>query len=408
MIRFSRRLVSQAAAAAVLALTVPLAMQAQAQAQTATGPIKIGVLTIDAGPFATYASLVEDSSRAAVDMLNAEGGALGRKFEVVVQSHAGTPSSAIAAVNRLVQQGGVSFVTGQTPTSHSLAISPKLAALNALMIDVYSQGDDLMTKACQPNFFRVTTPDSVYAAMLREFVKKSGAKTWNLISPDYAVGHTFAAKFSDIVKAQGGTVQMSLFAAQGTNDFGSYITQLAKPADALMVTLYMSDGNSFAKQQKQFGLFDKYKTVLGNGFATEFQLAAQGDSVLGVLNGLSYHNTMPGERNAAFVKSYEARFKRKPIYTDADMMVALEMLRAAIVKAKSTDVSAVRTALAGLKAPTVFGEVEMRAADHTLIRQLGVAEVVRTPDGKATTFAMRSIEPGSALFPPPSPECKMQ
>lgn len=401
--RMTRRGAVGALSAGALALALPLAAWAQAG-----DPIKIGVLTIDSGPFATYASLVEDSARVGVEVLNAQGGALGRKFEVIVQAHAGTPASAIAAVNKLVEQGGARFITGQTPTSHSLAIAPKLEGLNALMIDVYSQGDDLMTKACQPNFFRVTTPDAVYTAMLRDFVRKSGAKTWNVISPDYAVGHTFAAKFADMVQAEGGTVQQSLFAPQGTTDFGSYITQLSKPADALMVTLYMSDGNSFAKQQKQFGLFDKYKTVLGNGFATEFQLSAQGDSVLGVLNGLSYHNTMPGERNAAFVKAYEARYKRKPIYTDADMMVAMEMLRAAIVKANSTDVPAVRKALAGLKAPTIYGDVEMRAADHTLIRQHGVAEVVKTADGKATTFAMRSIEPGTKLFPPPSPECKVQ
>src|SRR6201999_2966663 len=176
-------------------------------------------------------------------------------------------------------------------------------------------------------------PESVVTAMMRDFVKSSGAKTWNVISPDYATGHSFAKKFNDLVESLGGSVQESLFAPTGTTDFGSYISQLGKPADGLMVTLYMSDGNAFAKQQKQFGLFDKYKIVLGNGFATEYQLGAQGDTVLGVLNGLSYHNTMPGERNAAYVKAFEARDKRKPIYTDADMMVALEMLRAAIVKA---------------------------------------------------------------------------
>ena len=403
MTRNPRRSLALATAAAALMLALPAVVKAQT-----AGPIKIGVLIIDSGPFATYASLVEESARAGVDILNAEGGALGRKFEVVTQTHAGTPASAIAAANKLVQQGGVSFLTGQTPTSHSLAIAPKLADLNALEIDVYSSGDDLMTKNCQPNFFRVTTPDSVVTATMRAFVQKSGAKTWNVISPDYAVGHTFSKKFTEMVQELGGTVQQTLYAPVGTTDFGSYISQLGgKPADALMVQLYMSDGNSFAKQQKQFGLFDKYRTVLGNGFATEFQIAAQGETVLGVLNGLSYHYTMPGERNAAYVKAFEARVKRKPIYTDADMMVALEMLRAAIVKAKSTEVPAVRAALAGLKAPTIYGDVEMRAADHTLIRQNGVAQVVKTPDGKATTFAMRAIEPGSALFPPPSAECKV-
>lgn len=399
MARITRRAFNLSAlAAAALG-----ASGAQAQGQ---GPIRIGVLIIDSGPFATYASLVEDAARTAVDILNAEGGVLDRKFEAVVQAHAGTPASALAATTRLVQQSGASFITGQTPTSHSLAIAPKLDGLGALMIDAYSQGDDLMTKACQPNFFRVTTPDSVVAAVMRAYVKQSGAKTWNLISPDYAVGHSFSKKFTEMVHEFGGTVQADLFAPQGTTDFGSYISQLSKPADALMVTLYMSDGNSFAKQQKQFGLFDKYKTVLGNGFATEFQLAAQGDAVLGVLNLLSYHASMPGERNAAFVKAFEARNKRRPIYTDADMMVALEMLRAAIAKARGTDVAAVRGALAGLKAPTVYGEVEMRAADHHLLRQAGIAQVVKGPDGKPT-FAMKYTQPGAALFPPPSPECKV-
>ncbi|SEB21980.1 ABC transporter substrate-binding protein [Variovorax sp. YR216] len=88
MTGLSRRSITLATAAA-LALTAPAAAFAQAG-----GPIKVGVLTIDSGPFATYASVVEDSARTAVDILNAQGGALGRKFEVVLQSHSGTPASA--------------------------------------------------------------------------------------------------------------------------------------------------------------------------------------------------------------------------------------------------------------------------------------------------------------------------
>jgi ABC-type branched-subunit amino acid transport system substrate-binding protein len=375
---------------------------AQAQAST----IKLGVLAIDSGPFAVQSALVEESARVAVDILNAEGGAGGRKFEMVVQKHSGTPASAQAAVSRLVQQEGAKFITGQTPSGHSLAIAPKLDSLGALMIDVYSSSDDLLTKACQANYFRVTTPDSVYAAMLKSAVQKSGAKTWNLISPDYASGHSFAKKFTEMVQGMGGTVQLSLFTPQGTTDFGSYISQLGKTADGLMVTMYAADGTTLAKQQKQFGLFDKYKTVLGNGFATEYQFEAMGDSVLNVINGLSYHHTMAGERNAAYVKAFEARTKRKPQYTDADMMVALEMLRSAVVKANSTEVPAVRKALEGLKAPTVYGEMEMRAADHHLLRQHGMAQVVKGADGKPT-FMLRTIEKGADLYPPPSPTCNV-
>ena len=188
MNRISRRFI-----ALVLAITAALmlALPALVQAQKA-GPIKIGVLIIDGGPFATYASLVEESARASVDILNAEGGALGRKFEVVTQAHAGTPASAIAATNKLVLQGRVSFLTGQTPTSHSLAISPKFSDLNAIEIDVLS----------------------------------AGAKTWNVISPNYAVGHTFSKKFTETDQDLGGTVQHTLYAPVGMTDFGSCISQL--------------------------------------------------------------------------------------------------------------------------------------------------------------------------------------
>jgi hypothetical protein len=65
-----------------------------------------------------------------------------------------------------------------------------------------------------------------------------------------------------------------------------------------------------------------------------------------------------------------------------------------------------RTLLHQAALPTIYGDVEVRAADHTLIRQHGMAQVVKGPGGK-TMFAMRSVVPGSELFGPPSAECKI-
>ena len=395
-----RRLALCALTACALGSTIGPAL---AQGQ---GPIKIGLLTIDSGPFATYASLAESGARTAVEILNAEGGALGRKFELVVQAHSGTPASALAAATKLAQQGGVSMITGQTLSSHSLALVPKLEGLNVLLIDTYAQSNELMTKSCAPNYFRVNTPDALTTRMMQDYVKQTGAKTWNLISVDYAAGQSFSKAFTELVQGMGGTVQQSLFVPSGSTDFGSQISQLSKPTDALVVTLFMSDGQSFAKQQKQFGLFEKYKAVIGNGFATDFQLEAHGDNVLGVVNSLSWTPELPGARNALYVKEFEQRAKRRPFYTDADLMAALETYRAGVIKANSTDAAAVRKALEGLKIVTLFGDVEMRAADHHLIRQHGMAQVVRAPNGK-TMFQMKVTKSGPEIYPPASPECKV-
>lgn len=386
-------------AAAALALAAPAAFA------QAGGTIKIGLLTIDSGPFATYANLIEEGARTAVDLLNTEGGALGRKFELVVQSHSGTPAAALAAATKLAQQGGVSMITGQTLSSHSLALVPKLDGLNVLLIDAYAQSNDLMTKSCAPNYFRVNTPDALTTRMMQDYVKATGAKTWNLISMDYAAGQSFSKAFGELVKGQGGTVQQSLFSPPSTADFGSYISQLSKPADALVVTLFMSDGQSFAKQSKQFGLFDKYKVVIGNGFATDFQLEAHGDNVLGVVNALSWTPELPGARNAQYVKDFVLRNKRKPFYTDADTMVAIETFKAGVVKAGSAEPAKVRKALEGLKVKTIFGDLDMRAADHHLIRQHGMAQVVKGAGGK-NAFEMKVLKSGAEIYPPASPECK--
>lgn len=391
--------------AAFAALSLAAAPSAFAQAG---GPIKVGLLTIDSGPFATYANLIDQAAKTAAAILNAEGGAAERPFEVVAQTHNGTPAAAVAAATRLVQQSGVSLILGQTLSSHSMALVPKLSDLNVLFIDHYAESTDLMGKSCHPNYFRVSTPHAVTTKLMEDYVRSSGVKTWNLITPDYASGHSLSKSFQALVASLGGTVQQNLFAPIGTSDFGSYISQLARPADGLLVALFMSDGQSFAKQARQFGLFDKFKLVLGAGFATDFQLEAHGDNVLGVVNSLSWTPELPGDRNARYVREFQQIARRRPFYTDADVMAALEVFRAGVVKAGSTEPAKVRKALEGLKVDMIFGAgVEVRAADHHLIRQHGMAQVVKGKDGR-NRFEMKLVKPGSQLYPEPSADCRAQ
>ena len=115
---------------------------------------------------------------------------------------------------------------------------------------------------------------------------------------------------------------------------------------------------------------------------------------------------MPGERNTAFVKAFEARFKRKPTYLDADAYMTFEVLHAAILKAKSTELVAVRTALASLKLASIVGDVEMRATDHQLLRPLVMLQAVKAGQGKGD-FMLKSVEAAAKIAPEPNSECKL-
>jgi branched-chain amino acid transport system substrate-binding protein len=205
----------------------------------------------------------------------------------------------------------------------------------------------------------------------------------------------------------GGTVRKTLFAPMTASDLGSYIAQLLdKPAEGLLMYYPSSGGIALAKQQQPFKMFEKYKTVLSASMVNEILIGAHGDATVGVWSAQSYFWSMPGERNAAFVKAFEARYKRKPTYIDADAYMSFDLVHQAILKAKSADVAAVRAALAGLKANTVIGEVEMRAADHQLLRPLIIVQATKAGEGKGE-ITMRSIQPTSKVAPPVSAECKM-
>ncbi|MDB5731480.1 MAG: Amino acid/amide transporter substrate-binding protein family [Variovorax sp.] len=386
----------------VLAATV--ALQGAALAQEA---IKLGVVNIDTGPFAVSGAYVNDGAAFAVERLNAQGGALGRKYELITQNHAGTPATAIAAANRLVEQQGVSFFTGLNPSGTSLAIASKMSGLNALFLDATAASDDLTGKNCGQNYFRIGITDGMQVNSLREQTKASGVKTWDLLMADIAVGHDTAKRFTAAMQESGGKVNRTLFAPITASDLGSYIAQLLdKPAEGLLMYYPSSGGIALIKQQQPFKLIEKYKTVVSASMVNEILIGAHGDASVGLWSAQSYFWTMPGERNAAFVKAFEERYKRKPTYIDADAYMSFELVHQAILKAKSAEVPAVRAALAGLKANTVVGEVEMRAADHQLLRPLVVVQAVKAGQGKGE-IVMKSIESTAQIAPPVSPECKM-
>jgi branched-chain amino acid transport system substrate-binding protein len=160
------------------------------------------------------------------------------------------------------------------------------------------------------------------------------------------------------------------------------------------------------KQQAPFKLFEKYKTVLSQSMVNEILIGAHGDASVGLWSAQSYFWSLPGDVNTVFVKSFEERYKRKPTYIDADSYLAFQLLHQAILKAGTTDVSAVRAALSGLKATTLVGDVEMRAADHQLLRPLIVVQATKAGEGKGE-ITLRSTLPRDVIQPAVSPDCKM-
>jgi branched-chain amino acid transport system substrate-binding protein len=380
-----------AALAIAMATTAPTVASAQET-------VKIGVLLIDSGPLAGLKETQTKAVNLAIEKINAAGGGAGKKLEAVFITYPAT---------RAIQKVGAIFITGMDTSSVSPALQAKLPGLKALMVEVMANADGLTGKGCSPNYFRVNANDSMIMGSYREFLKGQGIKKWDIIAVDYAAGRDSAEKFKALVASQGGTIGKTLFTPFGTPDFGAKISELgAEPADGLFVTIFGSDAINLAKQQQQFGLFKKYKMVLGNSFVIPQTLPAQGDTVLGVYQNIGFVAGFPGAQAEAFVKAYGEKYNGElPPYTGADQYAAIQLIAAALNKANSTDINAVRAALSGLKADTVLGDVEMRAGDHQAVRRMAISQILPGADGKPS-YHIKKIEPGPDIIPPVDPACK--
>jgi branched-chain amino acid transport system substrate-binding protein len=394
---------------ALRAVTIGAAMGlAVTNAASAEDTIKIGVLLIDSGPLAGLKDTQVKAVNLAIEQINAAGGTAGQKLEANFISYPGTPDTAVDGATRAVQKDGAMFITGMDTSAVTPALQAKLPALKALMLEVMANADGLTGKNCSPNYFRVNANDSMIMGTFREFLKDQGIKKWDILAVDYAAGRDSADKFKALVASQGGTIGKMLFSPSGTPDFGAKISELgADPADGLFVTIFGSDAINLAKQQQQFGLFKKYKMVLGNSFVIPQTLPAQGETVLGVYQNIGFVAGFPGAQPEAFVKAYKEKYNGElPPYTSADQYAAIQLIAAAIQKANSTNIDAVRAALSGLKAETALGDVEVRAGDHQVARRMAISQIVMGTEGKPA-YQIKKIEPGADIIPPVDPACKM-
>ena len=294
----------------------------------AADTIKIGVLLIDSGPLAGLKETQQKAVNLAIEQINAAGGAAGKMLEADFITYPGTPDTAVDGATRAVQKDGALFITGMDTSAVSPALSAKLSALNALMVEVYAQADALTGKNCSANYFRANVNDSMLMNAAGQFLKEKNVKKWDILAVDYSSGRDAAEKFKTLVKSQGGSVGKVLFAPFGTADFGAKISELgADPADGLYVVIFGSDAINLAKQQAQFGLFSKYKLVLGNSFIIPQVLPAMGDTAVGVYQTLGFVPGEPGAGPEAFVKAYKEKYNgESPAYTSADQYAAIQLM----------------------------------------------------------------------------------
>jgi branched-chain amino acid transport system substrate-binding protein len=323
--------------------------------------IKVGEYASLTGSEATFGQSSHKGTQLAIDDLNAAGGVLGRKIELITeddQSQAGQPAT---AVRKLISSDGVVAVLGEVASSRSLEAAPICQENKIPMISPAStnpkvtQVGDYVFRVCFIDPFQGT----VMANFARNTLKLNSVAVLSDVKSDYSLG---LAKFFKLgFTSAGGKIATEENYSGGDKDFSAQLTAIkAANPDGMFVPGYYTEVGLIALQAKQLGL--NCPIFGGDGWESSSLVPIGGAALEGDYFSTHYspEDTSPAVQK--FVKEFQARYGEIP-----DAMAALGydsgmILADAIKRAGATDGAKVRDTLAGTRNfPGITGNITMDA-----------------------------------------------
>src|SRR5215831_3159909 len=146
---------------------------APAQAQDT---VKLGLVAAMSGQSAKSGEAIVRGLSLAIDEINAKGGVLGRKLELVVRDDESNPAKGALAARELVQREKVAALFGGLDTPVSIAIVPFANQSKVPFMGVWAAGTPITRNGAAENYaFRVSAVDDLVDVALVDYAMKKYA-----------------------------------------------------------------------------------------------------------------------------------------------------------------------------------------------------------------------------------------
>jgi len=350
-------------ALALLAATFTVAAPTLAHAQAT---IKIGeVNSYKAQP--AFLEPYKKGMELAVEEINAAGGLLGKKLELITRDDNANPGDAVRAAEELVSREGVQVLAGSFLSNIGLALTDFAKQKKIFFLAGEPLTDKIVWQNGNRYTFRLRPSTYMQAAMLVPEAAKLKKKRWAVVYPNYEYGQTAVATFKALLKAAQPDVEFiaEQAAPLGRVDAGAVVQALAdaKP-DAIFNVLFGADLSKFVREGNTRGLFTGREVVSVLTGEPEYLDPLRDEAPNGwIVTGYPWYGIQTPEHKAFFV-AYFAKYRDNPRLGSVVGYTMIKSIAEGIKKAKSTDTEKLITAFRGLTHMTPFGSITYRAEDH--------------------------------------------
>ncbi|MEI6608541.1 MAG: branched-chain amino acid ABC transporter substrate-binding protein [Deltaproteobacteria bacterium] len=318
--------------------------------------IKIGIAGSHSGDLASYGLPTVKAAELVVKDVNAKGGLLGRKVELVIEDEACKPELATNAATKLVS-GKVVAVIGHICSGATKAALRTYKDANIITISPSATNPELTQSGQYPNFFRTIAPDDAQAKLVVDFALNTlKLKKIAVIHDkgDYGKGFAeYTKKYLD----QSGKAQVVLFEGitPGAVDYSAIVQKIKHSgADGVIYGGYHPEAASVIQQMRKKGM--KTLFISDDGVKDQTFIKVAGKYAEGVYAS-GPRDTTKNPLAIAAIDAHKKAYGTEPGAFYLNAYSATIALLNAISKAKSTQYEAVSKALRTYKVDTPLGKI---------------------------------------------------
>ncbi|WP_050767389.1 urea ABC transporter substrate-binding protein [Aurantimonas manganoxydans] len=361
--RLRRQLLLGTAAALTLAVTGAGAAFAQTpptEEVNTTGlavtedTVKVGILHSVTGTMAISETGSVQAEKLAIEQINAMGGVLGRKIEYTQEDGASDWPTFAEKAKKLLVEDKVAAVFGCWTSASRKAVLPVFEQYNGMLY--------------YPTFYEglEESPNVIYTGQeatqqilsgIDWVAKNKDAKSFYLLGSDYIWPRTSNKIARKHIEKLGLKVVGEDYYPLGHTQFNSVINKIKlKKPDVIYAIVVGGSNVAFYKQLKAAGIdMTKEDPVLLTISVTEDEIRGiGGENIEGAYAAMKYFESLPNENNQKFVADFKNMWGEDIVIGDVTQAAYLGpwLWKAAVEKAGSFDIDAVREASPGIELTT--------------------------------------------------------
>jgi branched-chain amino acid transport system substrate-binding protein len=379
--RRALRLTGWAVGAAVFAPWVGRGVLAQSK-----DPIKIGFPVPLSGIYGDYAKDQVNGATLAVNQVNAAGGVLGRKVELLVRDDQLDVEVVSKLCRELVENDKVDFLSGVLGEHTILAMNEASRQYKKIFVGI-NQSNDIFTGK---NFNKYTFLEALTPYLSVGYLARWAEKEFNkpkrvfTIGPDYQWGWNNRDQWKRHAQAWGGEIVGEIIYPFKQEDYTAFLQPIldAKP-DLVAAANFGDEQVLFLKQAVAYGLQKKTKILLTLTGITP-RVPAGAAAFDGVYGGTSFYwelaDKIPTAK--AFVASYQQAYGFPPGDYGATAYSAIRNLLAATQKVGTINNDEIVKVLEDLTYDNYKGKEWFRPCTHQSFQDFYILRSRPTPVGK--------------------------